>query len=107
MKSYFGIKNTALIWISSYLKSRKVSVHIDEFTSDIKIITFSVPQGSILGPTLFNCYVSTLMEVIPETEKNCVSRYVYGHALINSFLLKIYIFLNTIFRHYLHTRPDG
>ena len=42
-------------------------------------------QGSILGPTLFNCYVSTLMEIIPETEGKFVSGYADYHALINFF----------------------
>ena len=66
-------------------KNRRFSVHIDGFSSNIKTINFSVPQGSILGPTLFNCYVSTLMGVIPETEENFVSGYADDHALINSF----------------------
>ena len=48
-------------------------------------INFSVPEGSILGPTLFNCYVSTLMEIIPGTEDNFVPGYADDHALINSF----------------------
>ena len=30
-----------------------------------KIINYSVPQGSHLGPVLFNTYCSTLVEVIP------------------------------------------
>ena len=41
----------------------------------------------MLGPTLFNCYVSTLMEIIPETEENYVSGYADEPALIN--ILKI------------------
>ena len=66
-------------------KNRKFSVHIDGFSSNTKNINFSVPQGSILGPTLFNCYVRTLMEIIPETEDNFVSRDADDHTLINSF----------------------
>ena len=85
MERYFGIKNTALNWISSYLKNRKFSVHIDGYSSNTKNINFSVPQGGILGPTHFNCYVSTLMEIISETEDNFVSGYADDHALINSF----------------------
>ena len=30
-----------------------------------KIINYSVLQGSLLGPVLFNAYCSTLLEVIP------------------------------------------
>ena len=44
-----------------------------------------MPQGSILGLTLFNCYVSTLMEIIPEIDGNFVSGYADDHALINTF----------------------
>ena len=55
-----------------YLKNRKFSVHTDNFSSNIKTINLSVPQGSILGPTLFNCYLSTLVEITPETEENFV-----------------------------------
>ena len=85
MESYFGITNTALKWISSNLKNGRFSVHIDDFSSNIKTINFAVPQGSILGPTLFNCHVITLMESIPETEENFVSGYADDHVLINSF----------------------
>ena len=76
MENYFGITDIALDWISCYLRNRKFSVHIDSFSSNTKTINFSVPQGSILGPTLFNCYVSTLMEIIPENEDHFVSGYV-------------------------------
>ena len=65
MQNYFGITDIALDWISSYLKNGECSVHIDSFSSNTKTTIFSVPQGSILGPSLFNCYVSTLMEIIP------------------------------------------
>ena len=85
MRNYFGITDMALDWISHYLRNRKFSVHIDSFSSNTKTINFSVPQGSILGPTLFNCYVSTLMAIIPENDENFVSGYADDHALINTF----------------------
>ena len=85
MRNYFGIADMALDWISHYLRSIKFSVHIDSFSSNTKTINFSVPQGSILGPTLFNCYVSTLMEIIPENDENFMSGYADDHALINTF----------------------
>ena len=66
-------------------KNRKLSVHIDDFSLNTKTINFSVPQDSILGPILFNCWVSTPMEIIPETEDNFVSGYADDHALINTF----------------------
>ena len=53
MRNYFGIADKALDWISSYLRNRKFSIHIDSFSSNTKTINFSVPQGSILGPNPF------------------------------------------------------
>ena len=64
---------------------QKFSVHIDDFSSNIKTINFYVPQGSILGPILFNCYARTMMEIIPETEENFVSGCDDDNALMNSF----------------------
>ena len=89
MENYYCITDIVLNWMSSYLKNRKFSAHIDTYSLNTKTINFSVPQGSILGLTLFNCYVSTLMEIIPETDDNFVSGYADDHALINAFILKI------------------
>ena len=44
-------------------------------------INYSVPQGSVLGPLLFNCYSSTLKEIMP----NNMSGYADDHFLTESF----------------------
>ena len=67
MEHYFRFKNTAPLWLSSYLSDRQFSVQIDNSFSQTHTINFSVSQGSILGPVLFSCYVSILPEVIKET----------------------------------------
>ena len=69
LKSYFGISDHPLAWISSYLSKRKFLVQIGQLTSKTIEIDFSVPQGSILGPILFNCYAITLMEVNQNVKK--------------------------------------
>ena len=79
------MKGDVVKWTITYLKNRKFLVHIDNISSNVKTINFSVPQGSTLGPTLFNCYVSILMEIILKTQENFVSGYADYHALINSF----------------------
>ena len=85
LNSYFGISEHALAWIPSYLLKRKFLVQIGQFTSKTIEIDFSVPQGSILGPTLFNCYASMLMEVIPECKESFLSCYADDHAMIHGF----------------------
>ena len=49
----YGIRGTALDWITNYLSDRKQYVVYNNTKSDEKHITCGVPQGSILGPLLF------------------------------------------------------
>ena len=85
LNGYFGISEQALTWISSCLSSRKFLVQIGHLTSKTVEIDFSVPQGSILGPILFNCYAITLMEIIPERKDSFLSGYADDHTIIHSF----------------------
>ena len=55
-----GVDGNALNWIADYLRDRSFSVIVNGSKSEEKCIDFSVPQGSILGPVLFNAYSSTL-----------------------------------------------
>lgn len=43
-------------WFYSYLTEKKQCVKIDSQYSSFKINQCGVPQGSVLGPTLFNLY---------------------------------------------------
>ena len=62
--SYFGLSDTVLHWFSSYLSGRTQSVIIGKTTSDPRPVDFGVPQGSILGPLLFNLYVAPLQDIV-------------------------------------------
>ena len=46
---------------------------------------FSAPQGSILGPVLFSCYVSALAEVIKQTTNTTILGYADDHAFTQAF----------------------
>ena len=85
LKSYFGISDHALAWISSCLSKRKFLVQIGQLTSKTIEIDFSVPQGSIPGPILFNCYATMLMEVTLECKESFLSGYADDHAIIHCF----------------------
>ena len=50
--------------ISIYLCERFQYVQINETSSSKKLIEFDVPQGFVLGPILFNLYVSDMQNLI-------------------------------------------
>ena len=54
----YGFNKKALTFLYSYLKRRKQSVKINDTESFFQIILSGVPQGSILGPILFNLFIN-------------------------------------------------
>ena len=60
---HYGIRGVAKQWLSSYLENRKQYVCFNGTDSGFLPITCGLPQGSILGPTLFLLYVNDLCNV--------------------------------------------
>ena len=62
LKAY-GFGNNSLKLIYSYLKGRRQAVKINNTTSDFLTLISGVPQGSILGPLLFDIYVNDIFSI--------------------------------------------
>ena len=61
----YGITDTALQWYQSYLRPQGMKVHINDASSSIRTLNYSVPQGSASGANLFTAYCAPIESVIP------------------------------------------
>jgi hypothetical protein len=60
----FGIDDTPLQWIRSYLTGRTTKVVVNSESSREENVLFGVPQGSCAGPVIFTLYIAALNRVV-------------------------------------------
>ena len=80
-----GISPNTLEWFRSYLTGRMQAVPIGAEISDLLPITKEVPQGSILGPLLFNLFINDLPCIPLNSE---LESYVDDSKLFLSFCIE-------------------
>ena len=59
----YGIRGIAANWLNSYLSDRKQFVQYSDVNSNDMAIKCGIPQGSIIGPSLFILYINDLHNV--------------------------------------------
>ena len=64
----YGFNSTALNLTLNYLTKRKQRTKINQSHSSWEDILFGVPQGSILGPILFNIFSSDFFLIVDNVD---------------------------------------
>ena len=63
LRSKLGLNVTALSWFCSYLSLRTQRISVQGALSNVFHLRYGVPQGSCLGPLLFNIYSSQVFGI--------------------------------------------
>lgn len=95
-----GIYGNAYDWIIHYLSNRRQFVMINSCKSDVTKVDTGVPQGSLLGPSLYNIHVYS--NDLPMTSAANVEMFADDSAAfiidksVDSILNQIQIALNSL-----------
>ena len=65
---YFSLPVKVMDWIKNFLTNRTQKVLVNGVASGLHDVIGGVPQGSVLGPILFEIYTNTLIDVVQHSD---------------------------------------
>ena len=71
----YGLSQKSIRWLNSYLENRRHVVNCNGYQSKQSHVPYGVPQGSILGPSLFIIYVNDLLYLMEENNVASIEMY--------------------------------
>ena len=74
----YGFDTHSMFWFNSYLQNRLQYVKVGNILSNAAKVSCGVPQGSVLGPTLFNLYINEIPAMLKKLSSNDSN--IHGYA---------------------------
>ena len=84
LENDIGVEGIALDWFKSFLAGRTQATSVRGSTSEASNMKYGVPQGSVLGPVLFNIYVRNFIKLLRDAGFT-VHGYADDHQIITTF----------------------
>ena len=78
---HVDLAKKSIRWLNSYLENRRHVVDCNGYQSKQSYVPYGVPQGSILGPSLFIIYVNDLLYLKEENSVASIEMYTDDTAL--------------------------
>ena len=87
LENDIGVEGIALDWFKSFLAGRTQATCVKGSTSQTINMKYGVPQGSVLGPVLFNIYVRNFIKLLNDAGFT-VHGYADDHQVITTFCVQ-------------------